>query len=263
MITLVANWKLYVRTHRSVTYARLIARRYGGANFKHIRQILCPSLPILEEVGKAIHRTRILLGAQNIGSALNDAATGEVAARDVRAVGCRYVILGHSERRARGETDEIIAQKLRAAVRVGLTPILCVGEPLAVRRRGAAARHVRAQLHRAIRIDPGRGFLLAYEPVWAISLAGKSRGACPPATAHAMREVILRSVRALIPKRRPLPHVLYGGSVTGQNVADYIGNAGFRGALVGFASTKMSEYATMMKVLSQARHYARFFQTTR
>lgn len=250
-IYLVANWKLYVSARRSVTLARTIARRYGAKRFRRLTQILCPSDPILEEVGKALHHSEILLGAQNIGRKIQGAATGEISARDLEQLGCRFALVGHSERRALGETDAIIAEKLQLAAASGLVPILCVGEPATVRTQNRHLAFIESQLRRALVRFRGTRLLIAYEPLWAISRNGKSHGACSPKEADSMRRVILRSAKRHrkegIVKEISL---LYGGSVTGRNISAYVSPGAFDGALVGFASTKVGEYGTMIRILT-------------
>ncbi|MBI3957131.1 MAG: triosephosphate isomerase [Candidatus Kerfeldbacteria bacterium] len=245
---LIANWKLYVSGKASVKLARTYRSRFGGKKYPRVAQVLCPAMPELETLAVVLQSSGIALGAQTVGHPATAAATGDVSAVTLKEIGCRYVIVGHSERRAAGETDADITLKLRAAAKAGLVPILCVGEPASVRKTGRAARFVTTQLTRALNGFRGKTLLIAYEPVWAISKAGKGAVACPPETADTMRLVVERVARKAAAKTRS--HVLYGGSVDGKNIGSYLRPGGFAGALIGFASTKPSEYARMVRVLS-------------
>lgn len=240
---LIGNWKLYVSARRSGSAAREIARRVKRT--RSTIAILCPVAPALADVRDALRGSALLLGAQNVSVAQEGAATGSIAARDLKELGCRYVIVGHSERRAQGETDRLVARKLRAVHAAGLVPVLCVGEPVGVRRAGKQVAFVGAQLRRALTGFRG-SVLVAYEPVWAISKEGHGAAPCPPALARQMRIVIDRLLRSL--RIRPLG-VLYGGSVTPGTIAAYVHTGGYDGALVGFASTKPGAYARMVKAL--------------
>ncbi len=222
---IIANWKMQLSVARDVRLARVVRRRHRPAD---AQIILCPSFSALAAVAKILHGSRIALGAQNTATQERGKLTGEVSPRDLVALGCRYVIIGHSDRRALGETNAQIASKLRVSLRTGLKPILCVGEKLADRRRGRSLAVVRVQLRTAwqdLRPVDRRRILIAYEPVWAISPGGP----IAPAQAFAMAEAI----RRLTNTRRPL---IYGGSVKPANVRAFLDGRHFRGALVGQAS---------------------------
>ncbi|MFH1171041.1 MAG: triose-phosphate isomerase family protein [bacterium] len=248
---LVANWKLYVRAHRAEALAKVYAARFGEQRFRSVTQILCPSFPEIEDVAHAAKKSALLLGAQDVGLVPAGPATGAISIRDLRDLGCRFVILGHSERRALGETDAVIANKLLLVAAWGLTPILCVGETRAVRRQRKEQQVVERQLRRALRRFRGKQLCICYEPVWAISASGKSSGACSPVLANAMRRIIEHTLLGIFRHRRITVRLLYGGSVSGKNIAAYVGPEGFHGALVGFASTKTAEYATMVRAIAR------------
>lgn len=224
---IVANWKMQLTVAEAAALARRLrqSRRWLGGKL-----VLCPSFTALAAVGAALRGSAIALGAQNVAGEDRGAWTGEVSPLDLRSLGCRYVIVGHSDRRRLGESDEAIRQKLRASLRHRLTPILCVGETLAERRGGRSVAVVRQQLTDALRgLTPSQAgrLILAYEPVWAISPGGPAR----PEQAFAMVESIWRLFR----RSRPL---LYGGSVTPATLGSFLDGKHFRGALVGQASLK-------------------------
>lgn len=271
---LFANWKLYLSETESVQLARSLQRPRGN-----VQLTVFPSEISFIAVAKIV-RSLIPLGSQNIAPKKQQAATGEVSGSDLKTFGCRYVLVGHSERRALGESDAIVRSKLSAAVRSRLIPVLCVGETK-YSRTDAAQRFVRLQLKRDLKGWKGKTLFVVYEPVWAISKAGRGV-ACPPEHACAMAEVIQRQLVHLIPKANSV--LLYGGSVTAKNIAQYVDGThfaplehgrmlatrreranedvmhksvvregpvltGFAGALVGFASTKPSEIKKMAKAI--------------
>ena len=236
---LVANWKLNPQIEAE---AVRLARASDAKNI-----VIAPPFPFLVAVGKALKRAT--LGAQDVFWKLHGAYTGGVSPLMLRALGVRYVIVGHSERRALGETDTMVNKKARAALRAGLAPILCVGEPLAVRRKGLAAakRFVAHQLRADLRgVSPSsvishQSSVVAYEPLWAI---GTGRAATP-ADAAEMAEFI----KGLLVKSYKLKvSVLYGGSVNVRNAGAFLAEPAIDGALVGGASLQAAEFRKMISI---------------
>lgn len=235
---LIANWKLYLDIRQSRAAAKVMRR----TRFPHsVTTIVCPSDVALPEVAKIIGRSSILLGVQNI------AMIGAHSAHAVHALGCRYAIIGHSSQRVKGETDALVAKKLTLAERSGLTPILCVGESAKQHRAGRTNQVVESQLSRALTTFRGKQLIIAYEPVWAISQAGKGV-ACPPEVAFATAGHLRAYHRKKFRRLRVI--LLYGGSVSSNNIADYVDGTHFVGALVGFASTKPAEFQKMARAIS-------------
>ena len=240
---LVANWKM---NPASESEAVKIARASDSRNV-----VICPPFPFLLGVGQVLEKAS--LGAQDAFWEEKGAYTGEVAPIMLKNVGVRYVIVGHSERRRHlGETDQVINKKVGVALSAGLHVILCVGEPLMIRRKGltAAQRFVESQLRRDIESasvkKPGKARLIvAYEPIWAI---GTGRPDDPKDTASMARHVknILRRTAVFSP-----PIVLYGGSVTSSNVGRIFGYSEIDGALVGGASLKTDEFKKIISIASQ------------
>jgi triosephosphate isomerase (TIM) len=240
----VGNWKM----HGSIA---------GNAELLHgLRELLptsgaasavCPPFVYLPAVSAALAGSPIELGAQDVceqGEA--GAYTGEVSASMLREVGCRYVIVGHSERRAiYGETDALVARKFAAAVAAGLVPILCVGESLQERDSGATEAVVVRQLEAVISAvgvgAVGRG-VLAYEPVWAI---GTGRTASPEQAqdVHACLRGRIASIDATI---AGYVRVLYGGSVKAGNAREIFAMPDVDGGLIGGASLKAAEFAAIV-----------------
>lgn len=208
---------------------------------------LCPPAVFLSQVAQSVAGTPVGLGAQNLYPADDGAFTGEVNASMLTDVGCRYVILGHSERRAlMGETDEQISTKLHAALAGNLIPIVCVGETLEDRESGATEKVVETQLRGSLAgLDEARaaGIVVAYEPVWAIG-TGKTASPEQAEEVHAFIRGLLSDlfgadVAAQI-------RIQYGGSVKPGNAKELLGQTNIDGALVGGASLKADDFAAII-----------------
>ena len=232
-----ANWKENPKTEaRALELFRAVA---SGKNARGVDVVLCPPFIYLEEVRHAFGKLKkghgLALGAQDAFWEEKGAFTSEVGPKMLRALGIRYVIIGHSERRKwMKETDRMVNKKVKLALADGLRVILCVGEPLAVRKKGIAAarKHVANQLKLDLKGVKGAGggrLTVAYEPIWAIGTGRYDR----PEDAAAMAEWIRKIAHS---------RVLYGGSVTSKNIADYVQYKSIDGALVGGASLKASEF---------------------
>lgn len=231
---IIANWKMQLSLPEAVRLARAVGRRHRGPP----RLVLCPSFPALPAVGQALQGSSVWLGAQNCARLARGSLTGEVSPLDLRALGVRLVILGHSDRRALGETDGLIAEKVTAALRHRLVPVVCVGETLRERRLGRARSLVRSQVQLALsRLtnQQQRRVILTYEPVWAISPAR------PIAPSEAQR--MARFIWDVTGWRQPL---LYGGSVTPGNLRRFVDGVHFAGALVGKASLRLTPLLALL-----------------
>lgn len=209
--------------------------------------VICPSFVHLYRVAELIERSRIILGAQNLDWHESGAYTGEISSGMLKEVGCKFVIVGHSERRTSyGDTDEIVAKKFKACLESGLTPILCLGETQAQRHAGETANIVESQLRRAIdgiSIEELSHSVIAYEPIWAIG-TGETASPDQAESVHAgIRKVLADRSEALAAKVR----VLYGGSVNENNAAELFSMENIDGALVGGASLKAEAFAAICK----------------
>jgi triosephosphate isomerase len=204
---------------------------------------VCPPFTALESVGRTLQGSAIQLGAQNLHPEPKGAFTGEVSGEMLRALGCAFVIVGHSERRhVMGEDDATVARKLRAARRDGLTPIVCVGETLAEREAGKTADVLVRQVHAAYDgLDPAAtgGTVVAYEPVWAI---GTGKVASPEQARDAHRIVRATLDRVVGPGTGERMSILYGGSVSANNAAALFAESDVDGALVGGASLEAASF---------------------
>jgi len=237
---LAANWKMNLgRVDDALEFVRRI--RFPLSEIEGADRVLCPPFTVVAAVAEALAATSIAVGAQNMHFEDKGAHTGDISAAMLDGV-CRYVILGHSERRAAGgalETDTAIQRKVRAAVASDLTPIVCVGENLAQMEAGETHAWVSGQVTCAFEgVDAAQvaRSVIAYEPIWAI---GTGRAATP---ADANR-VIAFSIRGPIADRfgesvAQAVRVQYGGSVTADNIAEFMAMPEIDGALVGGASLK-------------------------
>ena len=208
---------------------------------------VCPPFPYLPQVSELLRACNIGYGAQNVALEASGAFTGEVSAAMLKDMGCRYVIVGHSERRALyGETSDIVAQKFVMAQREGLIPIVCVGETLAQREAGQTLAVVSEQLQCVIEAAGVAAFehaALAYEPVWAIG-TGKTASPAQAQEVHRhLRQLVASSSVEVSQQLR----ILYGGSVKADNAAELFAEADLDGALVGGASLVAQDFAVISK----------------
>jgi triosephosphate isomerase (TIM) len=241
-IVIAANWKMNTTPADAGELARTIASRTREPG---VSRVICPPFVCLAAVRDALAEEDVAVGAQNVHQELAGAFTGEVSAPMLRGL-ATWVIVGHSERRAMfAETDEIVGAKLDRAVAAELRPILCVGEQLVDRDAGRETAVVDGQLRGALGgrdagVLAGAGLVIAYEPVWAIGTGRNARGA----DAAAMADAIRAGLEALgWAGRAAETPVLYGGSVTSANIAEFLVEPGIDGALVGGASLKPDEMA--------------------
>ena len=208
---------------------------------------VCVPYPYLAQVEQELADTGLFWGAQNLSEQVSGAFTGEVSAAMLKDFGCRYVIVGHSERRALyGEDDGLVAKKFKQALAGGLVPILCVGETLAQRESGQTAEVVAAQLDAvldAAGVEVFAGAVVAYEPVWAIGTGLTAS----PAQAQAVHEGIRARLTARNAEVAAGVRVLYGGSVKAGNAAELFAMRDIDGALVGGASLVAEEFVAICR----------------
>jgi len=233
------NWKMNGLRADGLALASDLAGRLKGAGAVSFDLLVCPPFPLLFPVGDAIKDSALALGGQDCAPKTSGAHTGDVAPTMLTDAGCRYVILGHSERRAdHGESDALIAAKAAAAHKEGLIAIVCVGETEAQRDAGQADAVVSGQLAGSIPEGAtAANTVVAYEPVWAIG-TGKTATPDDVASMHA-------HIRAELDGRIADPAkalILYGGSVKPGNAAELMAVANVDGALVGGAALKADDF---------------------
>jgi triosephosphate isomerase (TIM) len=239
------NWKLFGTVAESVALAtgvRDAVREVSGADVA-----VAPGFIALASVVEKLRGSPVGVAAQSCHFESKGAFTGEVSTAQIADAGCRYVIVGHSERRQLfGETDEGVARKTRSALASGLTPIVCVGETLAERDGNQTLARVGTQLAAAVLSLPEADMLrcvIAYEPVWAI---GTGRNATPAQATEVHRFIRGRLAERLGGGATEL-RILYGGSVKPDNVAGLMAEQDIDGALVGGASLAVDSFATIVR----------------
>ena len=244
------NWKM----NKTVAEARALVAEMTPAlrMIQGVEKVLCPPFMALLPVAALLQGTDIGLGAQDMHWQEKGAFTGEVAPGMV-AEYCKYVIIGHSERRTYfGETDDTVNKKARAAGNSNLVPIICVGETLTEYESGRTAEVVTQQVQDGLKgLDPEftQRLVIAYEPVWAI---GTGRSSSAENANQVIRDFIRKPLTNVFGNEAAQGvRVLYGGSVTGTNASDYFGMPEIDGALVGGASLKVDEFLSIVGAASR------------
>ncbi len=235
------NWKMNLNRAQAVELAKAVAAK--AEDYPQAEIAVCPPFVYLDAVAAALKGTPVGLGAQNLYYEKSGAYTGEVSASMLTDVGCKYVILGHSERRhVMHESDDLINKKVHAALAAGLVPILCVGELLSQREAGETLVVIAEQFEGGIdgvSAEQMKGIVLAYEPVWAIG-TGKVATKEQAQAVHAdLRKMIAERYNA---DTAEAVRIQYGGSVKPDNAAELLAQPDVDGALVGGASLKVSDF---------------------
>jgi triosephosphate isomerase len=237
------NWKMHGSRAES---AALLDAVIGGLNADAVSCVVCPPFVYLQEAWRVLRGGPVALGAQDVCAEAQGAYTGEVSAAMLKDVGCEYVLVGHSERRALyGEDDQLVARKYAAALGKGLIPILCVGEQLAEREAALSTQVVGRQLAAVVNlcgVQALGGGVLAYEPVWAI---GTGRTASPE-QAQQIHAFLREQVGLQDAKIASELRILYGGSVKAGNARELFTMPDVDGGLIGGASLKSDEFLAIV-----------------
>jgi len=247
-IPLVAgNWKMNTTVTEAEALVQDMLDRLD--RIKGVEKVLCPPFVSLVAVNMMLQDSSIKLGAQNMHFEVKGAYTGEVSPPMLADL-CEFVILGHSERRWYfGETDEIVNKKVKAALGNGLKPILCVGERLEEKEAGKTQEVISRQVELGLAsikpavLSEAKNLVIAYEPVWAIGTgkAADSKGAA--ATIKFIRNILAKLWNRDIAQGS---RILYGGSVTSDNIAEFVAQPEIDGALVGGSSLKAEEFLSIV-----------------
>ena len=243
------NWKMNTTVAEASKLAKQmvpILDRITGVD-----RVLCPPFVSLTTVAEQIKGTDIGLGAQNMYFEDKGAYTGEISPQMLAGL-CQYVILGHSERRGYfGEADELVNKKVLAALKVGLIPIVCVGERLDEMDAGLTPQVVTRQVRAALAgVEPSANLIIAYEPIWAIGTGRAATGAQANETIGLIRAT---AAEVLGDKAAAALRIQYGGSVTGANIAEFVGQSEIDGALVGGASLKADDFVAIVETTAQVK----------
>lgn len=240
------NWKMFKNVDEAVSLVQTLkAGLYKGTD---CQIVVCPPFTALHAVSKALEGARIDLGAQNMHPENEGAYTGEISPLMLKDVGCRYVILGHSERRQYfKESSEFINEKTKTALKYSLIPIVCVGETLQEREAKQQFEVVKAQMEQTFKDLTKEEMLkvvIAYEPIWAIG-TGKTAS---PEQAEQMQSYIRRLLKENYSQETASKiQILYGGSVKPDNIAELIKKPNIDGALVGGASLKAESFIQIIQ----------------
>ncbi len=242
------NWKMNLNHLEAIALVQKIAFSLNETQLSAIDVVVLPPFVDLRSVQTLIDGDRLLLGygGQDLSPHDAGAYTGDISGAMLAKLGCSYVVVGHSERRQyHGETDAVVNAKLQAALRHGLTPILCVGENVDVREAGEHIAHCHAQLDAAfagLGVEQAASVVIAYEPIWAIG-TGKT---ATPDDAQQVCAAIRGNLGRLYPgELAGSTRILYGGSVKAANVAELMAQPDIDGALVGGASLDGKEFAAL------------------
>ena len=243
------NWKM----NTTVTEAeKLVLEMLDKLDrIEGVEKVLCPPFVSLVAINMMLQGSSIKLGAQNMYFETKGAYTGEISPVMLSQL-CEFVILGHSERRGYfGETDEIVNKKIKTALTNKLKPILCVGERLAENETGKTEEVINRQVTAALNgIEPVRDLVIAYEPVWAIGTGKAASSAQAAATIQSIRDVVAKLWNKSIAQDL---RILYGGSVTSANIAEFISHPEIDGALVGGASLKAEEFVSIVEQTAEIK----------
>lgn len=237
------NWKMNTTLAEASALVREL--KEGLELIAGVEKVLCPPFISLSLVKELLQGSSIKVGAQNMYFEEQGAYTGEISPLMLCGI-CEYVILGHSERRQYFcETDEVVNRKVKAALAAELTPILCVGERLEEKEAERTEEVVTRQVTGALQgVESLNGMVIAYEPVWAIGTGRAATGKGANATISIIRETVAQLYSEEIAQGI---RILYGGSVTAANIAEFIGQHEIDGALVGGASLKAKEFLTIVE----------------
>jgi triosephosphate isomerase len=250
------NWKMHKNHLEAVQLTQKTAWGLTSDDTEAVEVVVCPPFTALRSVGTLIEGDRLAfgLGAQDCHPEPEGAYTGEVSAPMLAKLACRYVIVGHSERRQYfGETDELVSRKARAVLASGMTPIVCVGESLEQRDAGQTAEIVQGQLRGSLAglsAEQVGGLVVAYEPVWAIGTGRAATSGDAQETIALVRETI--GELAGQPAAETV-RILYGGSVKAVYIEDLMARPDIDGALVGGASLDADEFALIVKGAGRRR----------
>lgn len=245
------NWKMNGSLETNEALVQGVLAGLGGAT---CAAAVCVPAPYLSQVAALVRGSALALGAQDVSVHDKGAYTGEVSGAMLRDFGTRYVIVGHSERRQyHGESDAPVADKAKAALACGITPIVCVGETLAEREAGRTEEVVKRQMAAVIHVNGHciSEIVVAYEPVWAIG-TGKT---ATPEQAQAVHAVLRAQLHAATPRDDRVA-ILYGGSMNASNAAQLLAQPDIDGGLIGGASLKPADFLQIIAAASAASQAA-------
>ncbi len=236
------NWKM----NGDRQEAEVLLKAIAGAEPGEADLVVCPPFTALAQAQDLLRDTAAQWGAQNVYPEPAGAYTGEISPQMLQSLGCRWCVCGHSERRQLfGETDELINRKVKAVLDAGLTPILCVGESTEERQNGQTASIVQREVEAGlsgVSAEEAARLVIAYEPIWAIGAGQAATAAEAEEVCSWIRECMFRCFGTEVSGQ---VRILYGGSVNGRNVSDFLKEPDIDGALIGGASLRAEEFISM------------------
>jgi triosephosphate isomerase len=244
------NWKMNLNIFEAIGHTQKLAFSLNEKQLTEVEVVLLPPFVDIRSVQTLIDADNLLIGygAQDLSPYDSGAYTGDVSGPMLAKLGCQYVIVGHSERRTiHGEGDDVVAAKVKAAIRNEIAPILCVGEGLEVREGGGQVPHCTNQLDAALdglTAEQVRGVVVAYEPIWAI---GTGKTATPGDAQEVIGAIRSRLAERFDQETATTVRILYGGSVTSANIAAIMAEPDIDGALIGGASLKVDEFVAICR----------------
>jgi triosephosphate isomerase len=243
------NWKMHTTVEEAIEL--VIKMRYELDRIDNVDKVICPPFVSLDAIKTRLEGSTIKLGAQDIHYEEKGAFTGEISPQMVADL-CEYVIVGHSERRQHfNETIEIVDKKVKAAIKVGLKPILCIGESPEENKAGKTEEVLTKQLSSpSFRLYLIGGMIIAYEPIWAIGTGRPATGKEANQTIGFIRQYIAEEQGKNIAQD---VCILYGGSVSDENIAEFVKQPEIDGALVGGASLKASEFLSIVRQTAEIK----------
>src|SRR3954469_17180897 len=248
------NWKMHMTHLEAIGLTQKVVFSLTEKDLDVVEVVVLPPFTALRSVQTLVAGDKLAIGygAQDLSAHDSGAYTGEVSGTMLAALACAYVVVGHSERRQlHDEDDAVVASKVQAALRHGLTPILCVGEGLAERLAAGHVAHCGNQLDAALEgltAEQVRQFVLAYEPVWAI---GTGEMATPEDAQEVCGALRARLAESYGPETANVVRILYGGSVKAGTIAGILAGPDIDGALVGGASLNADEFASICRIAAE------------
>jgi triosephosphate isomerase len=244
------NWKMNCNHFEAIALLQKVAWTLQDKDYRNVEVAVLPPFTDLRSVQTLVDgdKMKLVYGAQDLSPHANGAYTGDISGSMLAKLGCSYVLCGHSERRQyHHEDDALVNAKVKAALAASITPILCVGEPLAVRQAGTEVEYVVAQLKGSLAKVPAEAvasMVIAYEPIWAIGTGEVASAADAQQIAAGIREHVSASVGG---EAAAGVRILYGGSVKSDNIAPIMGGQDVDGALVGGASLDAGQFASICR----------------
>lgn len=247
---IVANWKMNMLRKEAASLARRVVELLCHLE-SEVDVVLAPPYTSLDVVHQVVRETKIQLGAQNVFWEAFGAFTGEISPYMLTDIGCKWVIIGHSERRnILNETDSMVRKKVKISIDAGLIPIFCVGESVAERNEGSTVKVIESQIEnglKGLKLTDPETLVVAYEPVWAIGTGNNAT----PEEIERIHGIIREIMGRILSRIASSVRILYGGSVNPENIGEILATPNVDGALVGGASLQADSFARIVQLAGE------------